>query len=202
MLKRGYIILIAGGVLLIVSIVISAVWAGSFAGQFLQENTLISQAVVRPSESINATLQVNDTSRPISVALQFEPESATNVTLRETVTDSVGRVVNMNEFLKDFFTTFKVNTVGKFTLTISNQGSSPVNVDGVFGYIPFVGENNQVNLSPFNGILIGIILFIIGLIALIVGVVFVIIDRRKEKNQSASSINSLVSWSCFRKHYV
>ena len=103
----------------------------------------------------------------------------------------------MNEFLKDFFTTFKVNTVGKVTLTISNQGSSPVNVDGVFGYIPFVGENNQVNLSPLNGILIGIILFIIGLIALIVGVVFVIIDRRKE-NKAASSINSLVSWSCFR----
>ena len=182
MLKRGYIILIAGGVLLIVGIVISAVWAGSFAGQFLQENTLISQAVVRPSESINATLQVNDTSRPISVALQFEPESA-NVTLRETVTDSSGRVVNMNEFLKDFFTTFKVNTVGKVTLTISNKGSSPVNVDGVFGYIPFVGENNQVNLSPLNGILIGIILFIIGLIALIVGVVFVIIDRRKENKR-------------------
>jgi hypothetical protein len=182
MLKRGYIILIAGGVLLIAGIVISAVWAGSFAGQLLQENTIIGQTVVRPSESINATLQVNDKTRPISLALHFEPESG-NISLRETVMDPSGRVVNTNEFLKDFFTTFKVNTVGNYTLTISNKGSSQVNVDGIFGYIPFVGKNNQVNFSPLNGIIIGIILFIIGIIALIVGIVFAIIDRRRENRR-------------------
>jgi hypothetical protein len=180
MLKRGYITLIAGGVFLVAGIIISVVWAGSFAGQFLQENTIIGQTLVRPSESINATLLVDDISRPISLALHFEPESA-NVTLRETVIDSSGRVASTNEFLKDFFTTFKVNTVGKFTLIISNQGSNPVNVDGIFGYILFVGENNQVNLSQLNGIIIGIILFIIGIIALIVGIIFVIIDRRENR---------------------
>lgn len=185
MLKRGYIILIAGGALLVVGILISAIWAGSFVGQFLQENTIISQAVIRPSESINAILQVTDISRshPISVALHLEPGSATNVTLRETVTDPVGRVVNTNEFLKDFFTTFKVNTIGKFTLTILNQGSSPVTVEGFFGYIPFVGENNQINLSPFNAIIMGISLFIIGIIVMIVGVVFAIIDSRRENRR-------------------
>ncbi|HEU4447627.1 MAG TPA: hypothetical protein VFR94_23335 [Nitrososphaeraceae archaeon] len=138
MLKRGYIILIAGGALVVAGIMISAVWAGSFVGQFMQDNTIIGQAVVEPSETINATLQVNDISRPISTALHFEPVSA-NVTLRETVTDPNGRIVNTNEFSKDF-TTFRVSTVGKFTLTILNQGSNPVNVDGIFGYIPFVGQ--------------------------------------------------------------
>lgn len=184
MLKSGYIILIVGGVLVAAGIVISAAWAGSFVGQFMQENAIISQAAVRPSETINATLQVNDISRPISLALHIEPESA-NVILGETVRDPGGRAVNTNEFSKDFFTTFKVNSVGKFTLTISNQGSSPVNVDGLFGYIPFgfVGENNQVNLSPLNGIIIGIVLFVVGIIALIVGIVFVIIDRRRENRR-------------------
>lgn len=182
MLKRGYIILIAGGVLSVTGIVVSALWAGSFVGQFLQENTIISQTLLRPSESINATFQVNDISRPISLALHFEPEPA-NVTLRETVIDPSGRVVNSNEFLKDFFTTFKVDTVGKFTLMILNQGSNPVNIDGIFGYIPFVGANNQVNLSPLNGIFIGVALFIIGIIALIVGIIFVIIDRKKENRR-------------------
>ena len=177
MLKRGYIILIAGGVLLVAGVVISALWAGSFAGQFLEESTIIGQTLVRPSESINATLQVNDISRPISLALHFEPESATNVTLRETVRDPSGRVVNTNEFLKDFFTTFKVNTIGKFTLTVSNQGSIPVNVDGIFGYLPFV------NLSPLNGIIIGVILFIVGIITIIVGIVITIIDRRRENRR-------------------
>ena len=84
---------------------------------------------------------------------------------------------------KDFFTTFKVNTVGKFTLSILNQGSNPVNVDGIFGYIPFVGQDNQVNLSPLNGIITGIALFVIGIIALIVGIVFVIIDRKRENRR-------------------
>ena len=115
MLKRGFIILIAGGALVVAGIVISAVWAGSFVGQFIQENTIIGQAVVEPSETINATLQINDISRPISTALHFEPDSA-NVTLRETVTDPNGRIVNTNEFSKDFFTTFRVDTVGKLHL--------------------------------------------------------------------------------------
>jgi hypothetical protein len=183
MLKRGYIILIAGGVLLVAGIVVTAVWAGSFVGQFMQENSIISQAVVRPSESVNATLQVNDISRPISLALDFEPESATDVTLRETVIDPDGRIVNTNQFSKEFFTTFKVNSVGEFTLTILNQGTNPVNVDGLFGYIPFVGQNNQVNLNPLNGIIIGIILFVVGIIALIVGIIFIIMDKRRENRR-------------------
>jgi hypothetical protein len=183
MLKRGYIILIAGGILLVAGVVISALWVGSFAGQFLEESTIISQTLVRPSESINATLQVNDISRPISLGLHFEPESA-NVTLRETVRDPSGRVVNTNDFLKDFFTTFKVNTVGKFTLTVSNQGSIPINIDGIFGYLPFVEQNNQVNLSPLNGIIIGVILFIVGIITIIVGIVITIIDRRENRRPS------------------
>src|SRR5215204_352340 len=182
MLKRGYIILIAGGALVVVGIVISAVSAGSF-GQFMQENTFIDQAVVG---TINATLQVNDISRPIAVGLHIEPESA-NVILRETVRDPGGGVVNANEFSEEFFTTFKVNSTGKFTLTVSNQGTSPVNVDVLFGYIPFefVRENNQVDLSPLNGIIIGIVLFVVGVISLIVGIVFVIIDRRREKQRQS-----------------
>src|ERR671911_2082860 len=183
MLKRGYIILIAGGALVVAGVVVSALWAGSFVGQFLQDNAIIGQTLVRPSESINATLQVNDISRPISVAIHFEPQSATNVTLRETVRDLSGRVVNTNEFLKDFFTTFKVNTVGKFTLTVSNQGSISINIDGIFGYLPFVGQNNQVNLNPLNGIIMGVILFIVGIITIIVGIVITIIDRRRENRR-------------------
>jgi hypothetical protein len=182
MLQRGYIILIVGGILVVVGIVVSIFWAGSFAGQFLQENTIIGQTLVMPSESINATLQVNDISRPISVALRFDPQSA-NVTLRETVIDPSGRIVNTNKLLRDFFTTFQVNAVGNFTLMILNQGSNPVNIEGIFGYIPFVGANNQVNLSPLSTIIIGVILFIIGIITMIVGIVFAIIDRKRENRR-------------------
>src|ERR671932_6843 len=74
-LQRGYIILIAGAVLFISGIVISALWAGSFAGTFLRESTIIGQTLIKPSESVNASLQVNDIARPIAVAIHFKPNS-------------------------------------------------------------------------------------------------------------------------------
>jgi hypothetical protein len=58
---------------------------------------------VRPSESVDAIFQVNGASRPaVSVALHSEPES-TNVTLIDLIRDPNGRIVNTNEFSKDFY---------------------------------------------------------------------------------------------------
>jgi hypothetical protein len=183
MLKWGYIILIAGAVLLVSGIVLSILWAISFAGEFIRENTIIGQTLLRPSKSINATLQVRDIVSPISLALHFKPELS-NVTLSETVRDPNDKVVNTNEFSRDFLTTFKPNTIGKFTLTISNPSSTPVNVDGVFGHMPFVGDNNQVNLNALHPIIAGILLIILGIVTLIMGIIFVILDRRKERRPS------------------
>jgi hypothetical protein len=59
---------------------------------------------------------------------------------------------------------------GEYTLLISNLGPNDVNIDGIFGFIPFVGGDHQVNLSPLNTIITGVILFLIGIIALIAGV--------------------------------
>ena len=50
-LQRGYIILIAGAVLFILGIVISALWTGYFAGTFLRESTIIGQTLIKPSLS-------------------------------------------------------------------------------------------------------------------------------------------------------
>ena len=97
MLKRGYIILIAGGVLLVTGLVLSIFSVGSFAGQFMRENIVLSQTIVRPSESIDATLQINDTARPVSVALRSEVESA-NISLRESIQDPNGRIVTQMNF--------------------------------------------------------------------------------------------------------
>ena len=72
MLQRGYIILIIGGALLISGIVISALWAESFAGPFIRENTILNGVSIRPSGLINTTIQVSDTSRPVSLAIHVE----------------------------------------------------------------------------------------------------------------------------------
>src|SRR5919197_6245969 len=116
MLQRGYLILIAGAILLVSGIVISALWVGSFAGTFLRESTIIGQTLVKPSESVNASLQVNDIARPVAVAIRFKPIttittispsaqslSSTNLTLSQTVRDPAGVVGSTNTFLKEFF---------------------------------------------------------------------------------------------------
>jgi hypothetical protein len=183
MLKRGYIILIVGAVMLVTAVVISALSAGPFAGQFLRDNIIISHATIRPSESVTEVLQVNDTRRQVSLALHSEAES-TNATIRETIRDPISKIVNAKEFPKDHFTTFKPNSTGNYTLTLTNLGTNIINIDGVFGFLPFVGENQQVNFSPLIIITIGAILFIIGIVVLIIGVVIVIVDRRRDNRRT------------------
>jgi hypothetical protein len=42
---------------------------------------------------------------------------------------------------------------------------------------------NQVDLTPLKGIMIGIVLFVVGIIALVVGIILVIMERGKENRK-------------------
>src|ERR1051325_10024451 len=192
MLQRSYIILIVGAVLLISGIIISAVWAESFATKFMRENTLLNGVLIRPADLVNTTFQVTDTSRPVSLAIHIErnnnntsgtgqEQQIPNNTLRETVRNPNGLVMTSNEFSNQFFTTFKPDMTGKYTITISNLGNTPVSIGTLVGNLPFVGANNQVNVNFFGGIIAGIFLTIAGIIVLIGGVVVLALNRRKGK---------------------
>jgi hypothetical protein len=176
MVQRGYIILIVGAVLLISGIVISILWAGSFAGIIIRENTILSGVSIRPAGSVNASAQVIDTSRPVSLAI-ISPSS--NNILRETVRNPNGVTMTSNEFTKQFFTTFKPDVAGKYTVTIYNLGDSPVSIGVLAGNLPFIGANNKVNFNSLSGIIAGVILTIAGIIVLIAGVIVLILDRRR-----------------------
>jgi uncharacterized RDD family membrane protein YckC len=205
MLQRSYIILIVGAVLLISGIIISAVWAGSFATTFMRENTLLNGVLIRPADLVNTTFQVTDTSRPVSLAIHVErntnntsgtgqEQQIPNNTLRETVRNPTGLVMTSNEFTKQFFTTFEPNMTGKYTITISNLGNTPVSIGALIGNLPFVGANNQVNINFLGGIIAGIFLIVAGIIVLIAGVVVLALDRRKGRvfpdNQTSLSSSS------------
>ena len=210
MLQRGYIILIVGAALLISGIIISALWAGSFAGTFMYENTILSGVSIRPAASVNASIQVLDISRPISLAINVEhnndanPSITTttddggrgqaqilNNTLRETVRNPNGIIMTSNEFAKQFFTTFKPDITGKYTITVYNLGNSPVSIGVLVGNLPFIGANNQVNFNSLIGIIAGALLVIAGIIILIAGVIVLALDRqrttRKTRTISTSS---------------
>ena len=62
-----------------------------------------------------------------------------------------------NEFTKQFFTTFKPDITGKYTITIYNLGNSPVSIGVLVGNLPFVGANNQLNFNSLSGIIAGVI---------------------------------------------
>jgi uncharacterized membrane protein len=158
MIGRGYIILIIGAVLFVAGIIIAAVWAIPYASTFLQENTLINQVSIEPSRSVEATTQVTDISRPITVAIHIErpgeagaaeegdgqqqqqqvPQEQGIASLIETVKDPSGTVVSSNVFSANLFTTFQPQTTGNHILNITNAGTIPITIDATFGYMPFI----------------------------------------------------------------
>lgn len=187
-MQRGYIILIVGAALLISGIVISALWAVPFAGKVLREDTILSGASIRPGGSVNASTQVLDTSRPLSLAIRVEHSNGTaiagqipNNNLRETVRNPNGIIMASNDFTGRFFSTFKPDITGKYTVTIYNLGHTPISAGLLVGNLPFVGANNQVNLNSLNGIIVGVILSIIGIVVLIAGIMVLILDRGRAK---------------------
>ena len=194
MIKRGYIILIIGGALFIAGIIIAAVWAIPFASTFLRENTLINQVSIEPGRSVQATTDVTDISRSITVAIHVErPEGV--VRLIETVKDSFGTVVSNNEFSVNLFTTFQPQTTGNHILNITNAGAAPVTINAMFGYLPFItapasstsdgGGGGQpipgVDLSSLSVVITGGVLTAIGFFTIIAGIVIVVIDSRKRR---------------------
>jgi hypothetical protein len=52
-------------------------WAGSFAGIMIRENTILSGVSIRPTGSVNASTQAIDTSKPVSLAIHEERNNST-----------------------------------------------------------------------------------------------------------------------------
>jgi len=196
MVQRGYIILIVGAVLLISGIVISILWAVPFAGTIIRENTILSGVSIRPAGSVNASTQVIDTSRPVSLAIHVERNNSTtggeipNSILRETVRNPNGVIMTSNEFTKQIFIIFKPDIAGKYTVTIYNLGNIPVSIGVLAGNVPFIGANNKVNFNSLSGIIVGIILTIVGIIVLIAGVIVLILDRRRITPRTQTTLTS------------
>lgn len=189
MIGRGYIVLIVGGVLFVAGIIIVAVWAIPFASTFLQGNTLINQVSIEPGRLIQATREVTDVSRPVTVAIHVQTPQGV-VRLIETVKDPSGIIVSNNEFSANLFTTFQPQNTGDHILNITNAGGAPVTIDAMFGYIPFITAASTpseqggqplpgVDLSSLSLVIVGGILTTIGFFTIIAGIVIVVIDSRR-----------------------
>jgi hypothetical protein len=202
--------LIIGGVLFVAGIIIAAVWAIPFASTFLQENTLINQVSIEPGRSVQATTQVMDTSRPITVAIHIDTPQGV-VRLIETVKDPSGTVVSNNEFSANLFTTFQPRSTGNHILNITNAGAGPVTIDATFGHMPFITSAAPpnpnmagqpipgVDLSSLSVVIAGAVLTTIGFFTIIAGIVIVIIDSRKRGDHKTGSSGVTEGGITYRK---
>ena len=203
MIRRGYIILIIGGALFVAGIIIAAVWAIPFASTFLQGNTLINQVSIEPGRLVQATTEVTDLSRPVTVAIHVQTSQGV-VRLIETVKDPSGSVVSNNEFSANLFTTFQPQNTGNHILNITNAGVAPVTIDAMFGYMPFITAASPpseqggqplpgVDLSSLSLVIVGGVLTTIGFFTIIAGIVIVVIDSRKGRGSGGDKASTGVT---------
>lgn len=189
MLQRGYIILIIGSALLIAGIVISMIWAGSFANSFLRQGMILNDVALAPSTSGRNTIRLTDIAHPIALQIHFESQdSNTNssqtavgrhVSLNEVVKDPADKILSNTTFSRQFFTTLKPTAQGTYTLIISNLGSDTIKVGALFGPATFLNEENQINFDILGGVIAGLSAAVLGILALIAGIIVLILDRRK-----------------------
>lgn len=199
MLKRGYMILIAGASLFAIGIALTVAYGLGMASTFLDGTVMLDNVEIGPSESVNHTLEVDSLDRPISVALHMESDANSNLEtnnqpiLEQLVVNPDEVVINKNQLSEntqsELLTTFKPETEGTFTLTLSNLGTESVTVGGFFGFLPVSGEDGQVNFDAFTGVAAGVIIFIIGAITIIAGTIIAILDRRKNRNTTRPSFD-------------
>jgi hypothetical protein len=205
--RRGYIILLSGTVLLVAGIAISAVWGVSFAGSFLKENTIVAKTTIGAGKSISATTDVNELGRPISLAVGIDrngqlsqsPASpspnSSDVMLKEIVTGPDGKVVSSNEFAGSFLSSFNPEVTGAYTVTITNMGTKPVTISGTFGHLAFIRADGKPDVNAMVGaggqgfgmIILGGVLAVVGIITLIVGGIVTALDSRAKGRDSATS---------------
>jgi hypothetical protein len=197
-MRRGYVILIAGGVLFAVGIAVTAIWGVQLASVFMQDNTFVDTISIEPGRSVDTTRQVTDTSRPLSVAVHIQgvdanaaTESREDIRLVQTVRDPSGAVVSRNEFSGNLFTTFTPKQEGNYVLMISNTGTESVKVDGTFGYVPFVsmadGAQQQVDFGQLSGVIAGGTVVTIGFFTMIAGIIVVVLDRQERSSSTVTS---------------
>jgi len=200
MIKRGYIILIAGGdSLFVIGIALTVVYGIGMATTLLDETIVLDNVEIESSESVNHTLEIDTIDRPVSVVLHMESGVDSNIdtsnqspsqrpTVEQLVVSPDGMVINKNQLSEhtqsDLLTTFKPETEGTYTLTLSSLGTERVTVEGLFGFLPISVEDGQVNLDAVMGVAAGAIIFIIGAITLLAGTIIAILDRKRSRNMT------------------
>jgi hypothetical protein len=175
-LKRGHYVIIGGAALFVIGIAVIVAWALPIAGQIQKETAFLQGSALGAGQSEQLSLEVTDTSRPLSV---FAASTDTSVPIAIVVASPDGETLLDFNFTENTVMSAQPTVPGTYSLSITNQGQSETAVDVVFGRLPGVEQDNQVAFETFGGVLAGLGIIIAGIIVMIAGVAIVLVDRRK-----------------------
>lgn len=182
MMQRGIKVLIASGILFLLSIIVFFVWGMSFSQVFVQNNPSVStnQITLDPQESYNSSVTIDSASKLLTITV----DSVNNdqILLRELVIDPNENILSNSTFQKTYFSTITPETTGVYQFSVTNMDrNEEASLYIFFGNLPFLKENGEIDLATFGGLVLGIILFISGLVTLVIGAILYIKDRNREK---------------------
>jgi hypothetical protein len=184
-MQRGYRILVVSGILFATSISISFVWGITFSGLFIANNQglLSNQITLTTLHVYNTSIYIDSLNRPLTIAIDSINNDQPK--LREIVTGPSGEVISNSTFQKTYFSTIKPNKTGEYEFSVvqlenNPRGNATLNV--LFGVLPFLKENGELEWSVFTGLIVGIFLFVGGIFFLTAGVVISFKDRNRRQS--------------------
>ena len=176
-MQRGYKLLIFGVAILVVGIILIAITFVILKQQSFSINTSIE--TISPGKSMFKTSDVK-AGKKMSIAVNYQPS---NEPLNVQVIQQPGlaKILDVN-FTQGLFTNFMSTKDGKDNVIITNLGSKEVSANTVFGSSEFFDANGLPHTTLSATAIAGPLLSFIGIVLLVIGGIFVLIDRRKRRN--------------------
>lgn len=184
-MQRGYRILVVSGILFVTSVSISFVWGITFSGLFItnSQGLLANQITLTTLQVYNTSIYIDSINRPLAIAIDSINNDQSR--LREIVTGPSGEVISDSTFQNTYFSTIKPNKTGEYALSVVQLEKKPrdnVTLYLLFGVLPFLKENGEMEWSVFTGLIVGIFLFVGGLVSLTAGIIISIKDRNRRQS--------------------
>jgi hypothetical protein len=149
-----------------------------------EENQVLTNEPIDGGSTKSMTMDVSDTSRQISVVISTSDSS---VPLRAVLKGPDASVISDTSFRSNTFVGAKPTSPGLYALLITNQGDTSATINAVFGYLPGVGQNSQVNGQLFAVPIAGSVMVGIGFIVIVIGIVIALVNRKPKSIPSAAA---------------
>jgi hypothetical protein len=172
-MRRGFELIIAGTVILVVGIVLVGTTFIILKQQSLSINS--SFETISPGKSLLKTWEVK-AGKKMAIVVNYQP-SDVPLNIQVIQRSHLSKILNLN-FSHSLFTNFVSNKDSLDNIMITNLGTREVNANTIYGSVEFFDAGGQPK-TAFSAIAIaGPLISLIGIIVLIVGAILLLKDRR------------------------